>query len=164
MATNKLDLASPWILYYKQLLELFSGDEDIKISFNDEEKRITFRVDNTDKYVALNHLMPSEKAFGNVNVQIAIVPANLEQKSRADYVKDLFKNNKDISRIVTIDNVLSNPVTYVAFRPEIIQYQADDLHDINGNITTLRAEIAKDIIAEGEGVAFCTDDRNHYRF
>lgn len=155
---GKLDLASPWVIYWKQLCELFKGDDDIRISFNNEERRITLRVDNTDKYNALNQLLPSEKEFGNVKLQIAVVPANLSQKSRVDLIKDLFKNNHDISRMVTIDDVLGNPVTYVAFKPDIVQYKADNLHDINGNVTTLRETVAKDIIGEEEGVCFCTDD------
>lgn len=155
--TERLNLADPWIIYWRQLKELFWGDEEIDIFYNDEEKRITIRVDNTDKYNALNLLLPGEKEFGNVKIGIVVIPSNLGQKSRADYIKDLFKNNPEISRIQTIENVFGNPVTYVAFRPDIVQYPADNLHDINGNKTTLREDLARELLGEEEGIAFCTD-------
>lgn len=156
--TEKLNFTDPWIIYWRQLRELFDGDEEIDISYNDEGKRITIKVDNTDKYTALYELLPHEKEFGNVKLEIVVIPSNDGQKSRADLMKDLFKNNCDVSRIITIENVFGNPITYVAFQPRIVQYPADNLHDINGNKTTLREELARELLGEEEGIAFCTDN------
>ena len=44
--TEKLKLTDPWIIYWRQLRELFDDDEEIDISYNDEGKRITIKVDN----------------------------------------------------------------------------------------------------------------------
>ena len=50
-----------------------------------------------------------------------------------------------------------NPITYVVFVNEVVQYFNDDLGDVYGQCSTLYQEIAKDVFGETEGVFFCTD-------
>jgi len=53
--------------------------------------------------------------------------------------------------------IFNNSITYVVFKPEIIQYYTDSLADARGICSTLNQEIAKDIFGEIPGVFFCTD-------
>ena len=51
---------------------------------------------------------------------------------------------------------MTNPLTYVVLKKEVVQFFNDNLNDIHGLETTLYQTIAKDVF-DGTGVFFCTD-------
>ena len=105
---EKVKLSPPWEEYVRKVSSLFAEDSEIDVEAKDMV--MTIRVDNTDKYEALTHLLPETKEFGNVSLSIRIVPANTLEKTNKDYIKDLFKGNGAVTRIEEM-NVGTNPMT-----------------------------------------------------
>lgn len=157
--TKKLDLASPWVNYFRELEKLFECDDEVRVEPAEDESAINIYVSNTDKAEALDSLLPSEKIFGNVTIFVRVIFPNNKDKTRSELIATAFKNNHAVTRIRRVEDILSNPIMYVAFSKDVVQYPLDNLHDINGNISTLYENIARDIFGEDEGICFCTDNR-----
>ena len=58
---------------------------------------------------------------------------------------------------VTIEGIMTNPITYVIFKKEVVQYYNDSLADAHGMCSTLYQDIASRILDAGEGIFFCTN-------
>jgi hypothetical protein len=71
--------------------------------------------------------------------------------------EDLFRGNPIVDDIVTIEGVMTNPITYVIFKKEVIQYYNDSLSDAHGMCSTLYQDIASRVLDAGEGIFFCTN-------
>ena len=156
MEDKKMKLSPPWIEYYRKLEAMFGPDPDIKVEFDEGEMHIKLYVESHEKATALDELLPVQKDFGNVSVFIEVIPANDEPK-RIDIVKRAFEGNPAFSYATTIEGIMSNPISYVVFKPEVVQIWSDNLSDVNGLTSTLMAEIAKEIIGQDDGIFFCTD-------
>ena len=150
-------LVSPWVNYYRQIEALFSEDEDIKIVYDEDENEVKLYVRNAEKAAALTELLPVAKEFGNVKLLITVVPANNKFATRSWTIADAFAGNPIVNSINTIHGIMSNDITYVIFRKEVVQYYNDDLSDAHGVCSTLYEILAKEILGEMEGVYFCTD-------
>lgn len=163
---SMVNMVSPWIDFYRKVEALFKQDPDICVIYDDEQRELKLYVENADKAFCLAEVMPLHKDFGNVELGISIIPANgLAKAARIkaeEYFHHVFANNPILSDIQTVYGVFSNPITYVVFRKEVVQYFNDDLGDINGLCSTLWQNIAKDIFTETEGVYFCTDKSDYY--
>ena len=158
MEDKKMKLSPPWVEYYKKIEAMFGPDPDIKVEFDEDEMHIKLYVESHEKATALDELLPVQKDFGNVSVFIEVIPANDEPK-RIDYIKRAFEGNPAFSYATTIEGIMSNPISYVVFKPEVIQFWNDNMGDPHGITSTLMADIAKEIIGEDEGVIFSTDKK-----
>lgn len=158
MEDKKMKLSPPWIEYYRKLEAMFGPDPDIRVEFDEDEMHIKLYVESHEKATALDELLPVQKDFGNVSVFIEVIPANNEPK-RIDYIKRALEGNPAFSYATTIEGIMSNPISYVVFKPEVIQIWSDNLSDVNGLTTTLMAEIAKEIIGQDDGIFYCTDKK-----
>lgn len=158
MEDKKTKLSPPWVEYYRKLEAMFGPDPDIKVEFDEDEMHIKLYVESHEKATALDELLPVQKDFGNVSVFIEVIPANDEPK-RIDYIKRAFEGNPAFSYATTIEGIMSNPISYVVFKPEVIQFWNDNMGDPHGITSTLMADIAKEIIGEDEGVIFSTDKK-----
>lgn len=154
---KELKLSPPWNEYANKIKILFEKDSDININYDKDNIVLSLYVDNTDKAVALNHLLPEEIDFGGQKMKIRIVPTNAEKNIR-QYMKDLFKGNPIVNRIEDVTGPISNPMTFVEFRKEIVQYYNDNIGDLHGNRTTVIEEIAREVFEKKDGVFFCTDN------
>ena len=151
-------LSSPWVKYYREVDALFGCDPQIKVVFDDDDLVLRLLVDDADKADALTALLPTEKVFGNVVLQIAVIPANVEKTpSKLSLIKRAFRDNPAYSYSASAEGLYTNPIHYVVFANEVVQYYNDDLGDVNGNCSTLYQEIAKDVLGEGDGIHYCTD-------
>ena len=164
MTDVRLKLAPPWVTYVNKIIALFGEDPDINIDFDNEEMNLNIKVDNADKASILTYWLPEEKRFGNVTMFISVIPANgkLKDMSKMSYkcmFDLLFDKNPVFSFCYAVTGLLSNTVTYVVFKNEVVQWFNDNLNDVYGNISTLYQEIASDIFecAELNGVCYCTD-------
>ena len=158
MEDKKTKLSPPWVEYYRKLEAMFGPDPDIKVEFDEDEMHIKLYVESHEKATALDELLPVQKDFGNVSVFIEVIPANDEPK-RIDYIKRAFEGNPAFSYATTIEGIMSNPISYVVFKPEVIQFWNDNMGDPHGITSTLMADIAKEIIGEDDGVIFSTDKK-----
>ena len=156
-----LKLSAPWQIYYKELCELFKHDSEVRIVYDTDEQVINIYVENTAKADAMAAVLPTEKEFGGVTVYINVIPANPTFKKaksvRATIYEDLFRGNPIVDDIVTIEGVMTNPITYVIFKKEVVQYYNDSLSDAHGMCSTLYQDIAKRVLDAGEGIFFCTN-------
>lgn len=148
-------LAPPWITFVNQVTALFGNDPEIKIEYDNDEVALRLYVDNPDKAMALDYLLPVEKEFGNVILEIEIIPANGELEEEEDILisaKELFdmafENNPVYAFSKEITGIFNVTLTYVVFKNKVVQFFNDNLNDIHGLTSTLYQEIAKDLFDE----------------
>lgn len=156
---SELKLSAPWEEYVSKIRALFEQDDEI--TFKYENMVLTIYVDNTDKYEALTHLLPEKKIFGNVALDIKVVPANDGVKDDRYYLKNLFKNNTAVTTITDI-SIGTNPMTFIEFEKRVVQYYVDNAADLHGNRTTVFEEIAREVFENKNGVYFCTDNEEPF--
>lgn len=157
----RLKLSSPWIIYYQELSALFKYDDSVKIVLDEDEHEIHIYVDSQKKANALSMLIPDELIFGNIILKISIIPSNTLKETNNKNIKSIFENafeNNPAFRYVTVvSGFLTNDITYVVFKKEIVQYFNDNIGDINGICSTLYQDIAKNVFKDINGVFYCTD-------
>ena len=90
---EKMKMSAPWVNYYRQIEALFSRDPEIKVTYNEDTYAIKLFIDNSDKALAIEKLIPAEKTFGNVTVKVIVIPANQQDKKRAELIETAFKGN-----------------------------------------------------------------------
>lgn len=165
MTDVRFKMSPPWILYVSQINALFSNDPDITIEYDNDSVEIKLYVNNNKKAAALMYLLPFEKEFGNVTLDIIIIPSNHNAVEKVDlttakeYFEAAFENNPVFAFTHVVQGIFTNTLTYVVFKNRVVQFFADNLNDIHGNISTLYQELAKDVFNKDviPGVLFCTD-------
>lgn len=155
MKETEVKMAPPWVQYVNELIALFGEDDDITITYNNDTHVVTLLVAGTVKADAITQLLPAAKQFGNVTLTIIVKPSNTEP-DKGDLYLAAFSGNPALRYVETVDDVFSNPITYVVFEKAVVQYFNDDLSDVHGNRTTLYQDIAKDLFRPDSGVFFCT--------
>ena len=155
----RVKLSAPWDEFYNEVNELFRYDDEVRVVFFEEQKTIKLYVDNPAKAEALQKLLPQKKEWGKVVLLIEVIPSNKEKKTELtrSIWSVAFTSNTAVSFIYTIDGIFSNPLTYVVFVNEVVQYFNDNLGDINGNRSTLYEDIARDVFENVDATFFCTD-------
>ena len=168
----RLGLSSPWVIFYNELNAFFKDDSKVNVIYDEDKNVINLYVDNAEKAAALTELLPTEKTFGAVTLQINVIPANrinsLKLAAAEEIISDgvslaqLYRSalswNEAVYDIVEIQGVFTNPITYILFKKEVVQYFNDSLGDIHGLCSTLMQEIAKNIFDKQEGIYFCTSN------
>lgn len=156
---ENLKLSTPWVTLYRQINALFGEDPDVRVEYSagdGEDPLIKLYVNGSEKAEAIGAILPSKYEFGNVVVEVCIIPANVAV-STADLYRKAFEGNPAFSYAVTVDGVFTNPINYIVFRNKVVQFFNDDLSDVNGNETTLYEDIAREVFHEKGGVSYCTD-------
>jgi len=160
-AQKQLRMSSPWCNFYKEVAAFFAKDAEVKVLFNNEEPELKLLVENEKKAAALSAIMPTAKKFGNVTLNISVVPANGETIEPAVDLNAAFEGNGAVSFIRSVENMFGDVLTYIVFQREVVSYFADNLADYYGAINTLYQDIAEDIFEETIGLAgtafFSTD-------
>ena len=161
MAT--LHLSAPWIIYYREVQAMFKHDEQVHVVYDEAENHLKVYVEDGVKAAALTKLLPPTKNFGNVSLSITVIPVNrievpdVSEWSISELFNAAFNDNTAFESVHSIPSVLmGNPITYVVFSKEVVQYFSDDLGDYYGIHSTLYENIARDIFTELDGVFYCT--------
>lgn len=155
---KKVNLAPPWITYFKEIEALFAQDPDVRVEFDEEGYGVTIYVEGQDKADAIDQLLPDEMEFGNIKMKITVVPANKLEMDKVDLLNRAFAGNPAFAYAKRVEGVFTNPIYYAVMQKKVVQFYNDDLHDINGNMNTLYQDIAKDVIGEEGGICFCTNN------
>ena len=165
MTDVRLKISPPWITYVNKLSAIF--DEDPQIAFNTNlgggTYEVTLATNNAEKAAALRWLLPEEKVFGNVTLNINIDSGDNVINKAFGSAKELFEtafyNNPVLAYIVVPEGFNWVPFTYVVFKNCVVQFFNDNLNDCHGLISTLYQDIATEIFADGgvEGVYYNTD-------
>lgn len=157
MVQNGMTLSPPWVIYSRKIEALFKGDEDVKVIYNNDEVSVTIYVNNDEKAEAISKILPSVINFGNVNLNITVATDRLQSEDRLALFKKAFEGNPNVVDIFSINGVYENPVNYVIFKKEVIQYYSDNLNNPHGITSTLNEEIAKEIFSAEKSICFTTD-------
>lgn len=167
----KIGLSSPWVIFYNELNALFEEDDRVQVVYNEEENEVNLYVEDAAEAAALMELLPTEKQFGAVTLKITVIPANVNPlkllavedvtETPSQLYRVALKNNDAVAYITEVKGIFNNPITYVVFKKEVIQYFNDSLGDANGVCSTLMQEIAKDVFVNQTGIYFCTDVANN---
>ena len=152
---EKTKLSPPWITYVREITKLFEQDKDVKIFFDDDTNELTFYVYKYDKAAALSKILPKQKTFGNITVNISITYKGHEKTAQQLY-EAAFENNPAFKYAYTFETS-TNPITYVVFKKEVVQYWNDDMSDPHGITSTLFENIARDTLRSDSGTIFSTD-------
>ena len=159
MENEKTRMAPPWVQYANAVQAMFEKDPEVDVVYDNEEKTLALLVENPVKADALQQIMPMEKEFAGIKLKINVIPANLKM-SKAQVYQAAFNGNPAFKTVVPVEGVFTNPLLYVLFAKEVVQYFNDDLSDAHGNRSTLYQELAKEIFVPQDGVLYCTDVDN----
>lgn len=154
---NKIKLSPPWAIYLHQLQAFFKKDPSVKIFYNEGDGEITLYVREDNKAEALRGLLPYEKSFGNVSVKINVVPNEIVPDTDKHVIEEAFTGNEALSYIRVVE-APGEPLIYVVFKKEVVQYFNDDFTDLHGVCSTLYQTLADEIFEKvPNNIFFCTD-------
>lgn len=152
---NGVKISPPWTTYYRELVELFKKDKEIFIEHDEDKNVIEITTTKYEKSLALKKVLPCEKDFGGTKLKINIVYK--EPKMDAiNAFKELAINNP-VFKYTYVFPTSANPIAYVVFAKEVVQYWNDDMSDPHGITSTLYENLAREVFAENLGIIFSTD-------
>ena len=152
---NGVKISPPWTTYYRELVELFKKDKEIFIEFDKNKNEIEITTTKYEKSLALKKVLPCEKDFGGVKLKINVVYK--EPKMDAiNAFKELAINNP-IFKYTYVFPTSANPIAYVVFAKEVVQYWNDDMSDPHGITSTLYENLAREVFSENPVIIFSTD-------
>ena len=154
----KLCLSSPWNIYYNKINAFFMRDPEVNVIFDEENYNIKIYVSNGRKAAALSKILIPQQEFGNITLDIEVIPPNgiLKNTANTDLV-DAFAGNGALFSIEKVEGFGFNAV-YVIFQKEVVQYFTDDLGSYYGKASTLYEDIAREIFDVDTGIFFCTSE------
>lgn len=151
-------LSAPWETYYKKLQALLGDDPEISLKFDKAAGVIKIYVDNAKKADALDRLLIARKVFGNVKINITVIPSN--KVYHGEY-EDLYDCAFDGNPVFVGTQYASLPeggdLSYVIWSREVAQFFNDNLADYQGNQTMLYEQIARDVLKYEPAVYHCTE-------
>lgn len=153
---NKVNLYSPWVILFNKYKAFFKEDRSVEVELDNDNKTISLFVTGAKKADALAQNLPTEVVFGNATVKIKVIPANSPDDAKIEQFRNIFEGNEAVDYIGNGSDPVTCDFNYIAFKPEVVQYPADDLSDINGQQSTLYQNLAKDIFGVQPGIYFCT--------
>ena len=152
MREPRLKILPPWTIVIRKLEALFDGDPLIAFNtnFSGEGPSVVLSCNNGDKVAALLQILPEEISFGNVKLKIMIdgTPSNRAFTSKVELFDTAFKGNPAYAYSVcpAEEGYQWIGTTYVVFNNCVVQFNADNLNDCHGIISTLYQDIAEEIL------------------
>jgi len=153
----RLKLSPPWNTYWSEVNGLFAADAQIKVSPLEETDGgyvMKIYVDDQDKYVALTNILPQKKVYGNVTLDIQLIPADASlaaplPKSITEDILDCYETAlKDTGRMVGKELVQvpgGAEIGYVITECGVYQFFNDDLTTLYGWKTITIEDLFKDV-------------------
>lgn len=153
---KKLNLVAPWIEFYHEVEALFSRDSEVSVKFNNETNELYIYVDgNQKKAEAIEYIMPRERIFGNVTVEVKVIPSNKPIDNVKDALTYAFEDSP-IFRGYREEETPFGTFKYAIFSPAVLQYFNDDTGDIDGKRTATIEDVAREILCLGDNVHICS--------
>jgi hypothetical protein len=154
--SDTVGIAAPWITYAEEVNALFDKDPEVLVQYDNDNTELKLYVDNAAKADALSRLLPTEKSFGNVTLNISVIPAN-DNPSKISLFRNAFAGNPIFDSIETVPFAQNAPIEYIIFAREVVSFFNDDMGDFYGAKSTLYEDIARDVFDTTEdGIFFCT--------
>jgi hypothetical protein len=102
-------------------------------------------------------VLPERKEFGNVTLEIEVVPDNEDELTVADHLRRAFAGNLVLRDVVEYPVVPSGPsMAFALFAPEVVQIECDNAASPYGIVTTTYEGVAKDVL-NVEGVMIASE-------
>lgn len=152
----KLALSAPWNTLYRKIKCMFDKDPDVEILYDEEEATINVFVADKVKAAAIEKLLPALVSFGNISVNIKIVPGANPGTPGPSTFDEAFTGNGAFCYVKTIER-FGAPISYIVLSNEVVQFFNDDIGDLYGLCSTLYEDIARDIFNAFNGVFYCTE-------
>lgn len=117
-------LSTPWDEYMSILASFFKGDNRVRVGICDRKRVATIEVFDTKMYVALGQVLRTKLRFGNVKLEIRLVPANGLKAYKGEMtdlaaLKYVLSKNPAFAKIISRKMAMGNFV-YVLFKPEVL--------------------------------------------
>lgn len=157
--SDKVKLSPPWVGHMSMLASFFKGDKRVRIG-SVEGRTGIIEVFCNDMYQALSLVLRQKIRFGNVTLNINLVPSNgmklkTKEMSDLDALKVVLKKNPAFDKIRTTKD---GPMQFVTalFKPVVLQWYNDNI----GNpwkLTTSIFESEANKVFKGElGICWST--------
>lgn len=156
---TKVSLAAPWITYYHKMMTFFEGDPEVTLVYDEDNATLKLYVDNAEKAEALGQLIPDRMGWGKIIMNIQIIPSNKKtgKYQREDIFHAALDGNAAFAEARTLDyDEMSNPMTFVVFKPIVAQYYDDNMASLTGLSSCLYEDLARDLFVEMDGVYYST--------
>jgi len=155
-------LNPPWQEHYKMISAFFKNDDEVSVIFDSEKKEVKLYVDNATKAQALDIILKNEVKFGNIVLNVIVVPSNTSEVDADVSLMDMnkiietaFEGNPAVDEIIPVV-LFGIQMTYVICKKEVVQYFNDDIGKYGGFKSTLYETIA-DNIFKLDGIYFSTN-------
>ena len=157
----RVKLSPPWNAYWSKLNGIFEYDKQITVTPIEKAENgylIVIKVDDQAKYVALNYILPKEVKYGNVNVEIRLLPANniltapVIEPSTEELLGYFETALKDTGRYVgkqIVTTPTGEKIGYVITKCGVYQFFNDDLTTLYGWTTVTIEQLFKDVFIPG---------------
>lgn len=157
MAEVQAQMQSPWVVYYKELAELFAPDPDVRAQLGEEDLVLRVYVHGEDKAESISAILPDVAKFGNVEIPIEVIPDNDCELTFIDHLRRAFAGNPALVDVVECPTVPGGPtMAYALFAPEVAQVEVDNAGSPYGLMTTTYEGLARDVL-EIEGVMISSE-------
>lgn len=149
---------APWEIYYRELDAFFNADPKVDVLYDSEKQEIKVYVEGEEKADALETILRSRKVFGNVELNINVIPSNdgFEGKPIPDILRSALGSHEDVHNICHIKGPYE--AVYVSFNPRVLQYYSDDLGSLYGLSSALYEDVARRIFNDSIGIFYCTEE------
>ena len=149
-------MASPWVVYAREVEALLGGDPEVAVAFDNEEPKLTLYVANRSKADALALLLGESREFGGVSLAVEVVPAN-EDEGEGELLRRALAGNPAFVDVIEADGPMALQASYVVMAPEAAQYASDSLQSPYGMATKVYEDVARDVFDVHPGTFFCSD-------
>ena len=147
--SGETKLAPPWATWAREVTALFEHDEEVTVEIDEDAPSVAIRVTSAIKADALAQIVPTEMQFGNVTLDVAVIPANSDVTDEQVW-RWAFDGNPALACTDVEEMPDGTPVTFAMFAPECAQWFADDLTNPLGLQTKTYEQIARDVLVAGE--------------
>lgn len=144
---DQVGLAPPWVIYAGRLEALFAQDNSVSVEYDNDSRKVIVRVEGAAKAEAIEALLPQSLAYGNVILEIEVVPAN--DASEANLYRAAFAGNPALVDVAEGFGPAGD-VAYALFAPEAVQLREDDISEFGGLTTLTVAALAESVLKPGD--------------
>jgi hypothetical protein len=149
----EIQMQSPWVVYVKAVKALFEYDQDVIVGDwehtpNTDVYKLSLFVHGDDKAASIAKVLPQRKEFGNVTLEIEVVPDNDGKLTMLDHLRRAFAGNPALVDVMEVPVVPGGPtMAYALFAPEVVQIECDNAASPYGIVTTTYEGVAKDVLS-----------------
>lgn len=153
-------VSPPWDGYMSMLASFFKGDKRIRVG--ECAKGVgTIEVFDTKMYAALDQVLRTKLRFGNVKLEIRLVPANGLKAYKGEMndlaaLKVVLSKNPAFHKIISRKTEVGNFV-FVMFKPVVLMWYNDNLGSPYKQTTSVYELAAQTVFKDKIGVSYATE-------